>query len=198
MLSPEIPLKLSAAGIRLTGFMVENQLRVAQVYCEAFLKTGIWSRSLTAKAAVPATPVKTKAAPKPKVADANAKPRRAARAAVAPVAPATPAKAAAPVTPPVQQVAAPAAPAVAAKPAPLTEVKPAVQPVPMAAPKPAPVAEAALAPKPVAPATSAAPTAAQTTSQPTARVIPVDAGAPKRQPSPPPAMPQGTPKAKAK
>jgi hypothetical protein len=63
MLAPELPLKLSAAGIRLTGYMVEKQLRVAQVYCEAFLNTGMWSRTLTAKAAVPAPQPPSRAAP---------------------------------------------------------------------------------------------------------------------------------------
>jgi hypothetical protein len=40
MLAPDLPLKLSAAGIRLTGDMIESNLRVAQVFGEAALRSG--------------------------------------------------------------------------------------------------------------------------------------------------------------
>ena len=38
MLSPDLPLKLSAAGIRFTGYMIESNMRVARVFGIAALR----------------------------------------------------------------------------------------------------------------------------------------------------------------
>lgn len=89
MLAPDLPLKLSAAGIRFTGYMIEKQLRVAQVFGEAALKAGPFARGMADKAATPAAPAKTEA-PKSEAqaAKSPAKPRPAKRAKTAATKPA--------------------------------------------------------------------------------------------------------------
>ena len=72
MLAPDLPLKLSAAGIRLTGYMIESQLRVARVMTEAGLKASPFAkRPMAQAAAAKPAPAAKKAAP----AAAKAQPR---------------------------------------------------------------------------------------------------------------------------
>ncbi|SEL08352.1 hypothetical protein SAMN05443999_103256 [Roseovarius azorensis] len=133
MLSPDLPLKLSAAGIRLTGYVIESNLRVAQVFGQAALEAGSFSGRLKAKAAQPCArkeavveaksavedhapaPRAAVAAPKPKVAWEAAKP-----------APVAEARSVAEVKPAIA-VEAKAAPVSEAEPAPVARSKPAAQ-----------------------------------------------------------------------
>ncbi len=114
MLSPDLPLKLSAAGIRLTGYVIESNLRVARVFGQAALGAGAFSGSLRAKAAQPCAkkeapakvklasqnnaplpqvdvPVPKPVAKKPALASDNAKSERVAEIKSAPLAEAKPA-----------------------------------------------------------------------------------------------------------
>ena len=101
MLSPDLPLKLSAAGIRLTGYVIESNLRVARVFGQAALEAGSFSGGLRAKAAQPCVrkegPAEAKVAvkkhaPAPRAAVATPKPTVATNTAKsAPVAEAVPA-----------------------------------------------------------------------------------------------------------
>jgi len=53
MLSPDLSLKMSAAGIRLTGYVIETNLRVARVFGQAALRSGSFSKPVIARAEEP-------------------------------------------------------------------------------------------------------------------------------------------------
>lgn len=54
MLSPALPLKLSVAGIRFTGYVIETNFRIARVFGQAVLKAGSLSMPRSAVVSGPA------------------------------------------------------------------------------------------------------------------------------------------------
>ena len=184
MLSPDLPLKLSAAGIRLTGYVIESNLRVARVFGQAALEAGSFSGGLRAKAAQPC--VRKEGPAEAKVAVKKHAP--APRAAVA-----TP-------KPTVATNTAKSAPVAETRPAPVPEMKPDIA----VEAKGAPVAEAVPAPvagtKPVARRATAEVKAARLPdpAKP-AKVKATEQAAVKRPraPSMPPALPEPVKKTKA-
>ncbi len=133
MFTPDFPLKLSAAGFRFAGYMVESNLRVAKVLGEAAFKTGPFSKPLSAKSAEPQRaprPARAKPAAAKRVAPAK-QAQAAHTPAPAPVKAEAPAKTAPPVASPASRAAAKPSPK-AASPAPKT-----AHPVVKATPEPA-------------------------------------------------------------
>lgn len=118
MLTPVLPLKLSAAGIRVFGYMIESQLRVARIFGRAALQATPFASPLREKASLPNTV--RHGAPRPKVTPVQ-KPRVAAARGAGAVAPARPAVVA-------------EAPAAAQKPAPATRKPVKTAPRPVTAP----------------------------------------------------------------
>lgn len=147
MLSPALPLKLSAAGIRLTGYVIETNLRIARVFGQAALKAGSFCLPLQAAGTSP--DVGTPGLGTAKVAEAKAVPGRAVPKRAQPV----------PIAKPAVKIAS-----VASKPAaPAVEVKPVLA----VDPKPAPLSAVNLA------APADVPVPANPESKPVAAPIPV-------------------------
>lgn len=214
MLSSALPLKLSVAGIRLTGFVIETNFRIARVFGQAALKAGPFSMPVVKGAGLSKGPqVKPEAA---RDMSAPLRPHPVARAKPALRAPSPVAKPAE--VKAVTEMPAPPVAKTEPKPAPVPSVSPAVTAAvptpakadskPVVTPKAAPAAPAEpvaakVKPAPVVASTDAAPTVAAPVAPakpaPALVATPAEPAPVKRPraPSMPPALPEAALKTKA-